>query len=75
VSALPGAAWRLETGIQPSAQGAAQPFYPQTIPLPAVVNTAAERRQFDAAWAHRLAVTRLTLGPPEVRRRGAAHLS
>jgi hypothetical protein len=54
---LPGAAWRLETGIQPSALGAGQPFYPQTIRLPAVVNTAAERAQFAAAWAHRLAVT------------------
>jgi D-alanyl-D-alanine carboxypeptidase len=54
---LPGTAWRLETGIQPSALGAGQPFYPQTIALPAVVNTAAERRRFDAAWAHRRAVT------------------
>ena len=69
---LPGAAWRLETGIQPSAQGAGQPFYPQTIALPAVVNTAAERRQFDAAWAHRLAVTeadpRTPRGSPAWRR-------
>lgn len=54
---LPGAAWRLETGIQPSALGAGQPFYPQTIRLPAVVNTVADRAQFAAAWAHRLAVT------------------
>ncbi len=60
---LPGAQWRLETGVTPSTSGPGQPFYPEIVTLPARVNIATEKSRIDRAWQQRLTDTDARITP------------
>ncbi len=50
-------AWRLETGLDHSSQGAGQPFYTQLITIPAAIDISAQRQQVEQVWERRVAQT------------------
>jgi hypothetical protein len=56
-SGAPGRAWQLETGRTVASGGRppGAPFYADGFTVPALINTAAERAQVQAAWAGRVA--------------------